>query len=308
MELKKRLEGKKAKELKQIAKQLNIKGRSKLDTKEKLIRHINTNYSELEIETALDVKTTRRKRFEKRQAYWFLGVIGSIASVIGFILALQPTTSIQEFNKVVDEKLNPILKKLDEIRAGILAETIKARGEFLSLNETTISGLSTYDDSYISAVLDGIRNIAEKHMASEKEPTVAVLQYFQNLGMGEATSVFNFGDSLRLSWKTSIKGFITQEDIVRLDVFPNPKKRPTQSFTIIIKDFMVKSISKDFSIKQLDHLLEKSAFEIKTPVSLRDGRLEITCIYKKPNRQGSKVLNSKGIGVPSDKRLHKDRL
>jgi tetratricopeptide (TPR) repeat protein len=113
-----RLEGKTVKELKQLAQQLNIEGRSKLNTKKKLIGHIIANYSEYEIEAAHDVKVPRRNRFKKRQVFWFLGVIGSIASIIGFIFALQPTPSIQRIDKVVEKKLgtkiNPILKKLEQ--------------------------------------------------------------------------------------------------------------------------------------------------------------------------------------------------
>ncbi len=237
---------------------------------------------------------------EKRSVAITVAIIGAVATIIA------ASISIYSPRRPSEPKIGAISSDAEQrLRVDLLAEIRKALVESRAKSGPTNSGLAPYDESYIAAVLDAMRGIAEKYEGVEIQSGTEVRHGKVVKDAIEAAKVTNFGNTLRLSWRTSVMDFVVTEDIIRLDVFPNPKKEPAQSFTILVKDFMVETISKDFSIKYLDHALERAGFEIKEPVHFSDGTLEITCQYKNPNSRGGHFLVSKGNGVPSNIRVER---
>jgi len=233
---------------------------------------------------------------EKRSIAIIVAVIGAAATIIAALIGVLSPKGPSE------PKTGAIVAEIEQkLRANLLAEIRSTSSESPVKSGSTVSGLTPYDESYIVAVLDAMRGIAEQYEGVEIQRDEELREGKVVKDVVEAANVANFGNSLRLSWRTSIKDFRLTEDVIRLDVFPKPTKDPSRSFTILVKNFMLESISKDFSIKHLDHALERAGFEMKEPMHLSDGTLEITCRYKKPDRRGDHFLISKGSGVPSNK-------
>ncbi|MFC1829299.1 hypothetical protein ACFL0O_06785 [Thermodesulfobacteriota bacterium] len=233
---------------------------------------------------------------EKRSIAIIVAVIGATATIIAALIGMYSSKST---TRPANSTISPEFEH--KMRAELLAEIRKALNKSPVKVGSTVTGLSFYDESYIAAVLDAMRGIAEQYEGVEIDSNTEVINFKIVKDEIEAANVVNFGKTFRLSWKSSVKDGVLTEDIIRLDVFPKPKKEPDKSFTILVKKFMVESISKDFSIKYLDHALEKEGFELKDPVHSSDGTFELTCRYNMPNSRKGHVLISKGIGVPSNK-------
>ena len=227
-----------------------------------------------------------------------VSIIGAIALIISALISVFWNNKSNESPKppiVIEIEYKEQVDFLNKIKK----TPLKSKGT----REHLQAGLMPYDLSYLAAVLDGIGNIARykredianvMEVASDKEITETIT----------ATSVVNFGDTLRLTSKFHMKmesnnSEMITKSILRLDIFPKPKDEPEKSFTIITEDFHAKSISKDFSIKYFDHILKSAGFEISNLVHLPDASLEITCLYNDPDTTNDQILSSKGIGTMS---------
>jgi hypothetical protein len=191
-----------------------------------------------------------------------------------------------------------------KLRAEFLADIRKAFAESSKIRSTK-SGLAPYDESYISAAVYAMRQIGDRIGGVRINSTVNIKDREVNKDDVEATSFLNFGNTLRLSWKTTIANYQVTKDTIRLDVFPDPEREPTKSFTIVVENFMLERISEDFSTRHFDLALQREGFEIKEPMLLSDGTLQLKCQYKLPDPITNSPLIVTGVGLPSNYRTDK---
>ena len=232
---------------------------------------------------------------EKRNPVITVAVIGAMATIIAALIGLYSSMNSGDKNVAINN-----YEHERKQRAQLIAEIRENIDVSQARSHNTISGLSHYDDSYICAAIDAIRNIAEiiggVHLKSSSEVESGKL--IKDVIV--TNNVANFGKTLRLSFKTVVDNAMLIEDIMRLDVYPNPIENPSKSYTIIINNYIIESISRDFSVKDFDFTLKKEGFEMKAPIIHEDGSLEITCLYIKPGDNVRNSIKTKGFGLSSD--------